>query len=125
VLDLGAERAGPPHFLVAESQSVVVGFSIFGPSRDEAAPPSEAELFALHVLPAAWRTGVGSALLHQSLNRMRARPFAAASLWVIEGNARARQFYERLGWKADGATRVNTRFGDAAFPEVRYRIDLV
>jgi hypothetical protein len=42
---------------------------------------------------------------------------AAASLWVVEANARARRFYEREGWVANGRSR-ETPLGPR---EVRYR----
>lgn len=46
--------------------------------------------------------------------------FDAATLWVLEGNQRARRFYEKGGWSTDGATKVDDSPG---FPiaEVRYR----
>jgi RimJ/RimL family protein N-acetyltransferase len=41
-------------------------------------------------------------------------------LWVLEANERARRFYERGGWKADGETRVEAISGQPV-PQVRYR----
>ncbi len=35
---------------------------------------------------------------------MRERDFAAACLWTPVGQARARAFYERHGWRPSGAT---------------------
>ena len=46
--------------------------------------------------------------------------FSAATLWVLETNARARRFYESAGWAADGATKTDRR-GDIELREVRYR----
>jgi hypothetical protein len=43
-----------------------------------------------------------------------------AYLWVVEANARARRFYEREGWSADGAMRASS-FGST---ELRYRLAL-
>lgn len=42
----------------------------------------------------------------------------AACLWVLAGNGRARRFYERQGWSADGATRLLDGWGNPA--EARY-----
>ncbi|MEO9151433.1 MAG: GNAT family N-acetyltransferase, partial [Lapillicoccus sp.] len=39
-----------------------------------------------------------------------------ASLWVLEANGRARSFYRRHGFVADGAARVHEASGE---PEVR------
>ena len=40
-------------------------------------------------------------------------------LWVVPGNARARRFYERSGWSADGAERV-AEVNGVTVPECRY-----
>jgi hypothetical protein len=49
-----------------------------------------------------------------------ARAIPAMTLWVLDGNARARRFYERAGLVADGAAKHAT-FGGATLREVRYR----
>ena len=36
---------------------------------------------------------------------------ATAYLWVLDGNARASDFYERHGWAADGGAKVEERPG--------------
>ena len=42
--------------------------------------------------------------------------------WVLSTNARARDFYERMGWLADDETRVETI--GVEVEETRYEIDL-
>jgi RimJ/RimL family protein N-acetyltransferase len=44
--------------------------------------------------------------------------YRRAVLWVLAGNARARRFYERAGFAADGAENVLTGLGGVL--EVRY-----
>jgi RimJ/RimL family protein N-acetyltransferase len=39
---------------------------------------------------------------------------------VLEANPRARRFYERAGWRPDGARKHYERWGVTA-PEIRYR----
>jgi hypothetical protein len=46
-----------------------------------------------------------------------------AELWVLESNRDARSFYERCGWRADGAEQVDDSFG-APLRLVRYRTAL-
>ncbi|MFC6288013.1 GNAT family N-acetyltransferase [Nocardioides sp. GCM10027113] len=75
----------------------LVGFASSGPARDEDAPAPE-ELYALYVRAAWWGRGVGHALLTAALGDR------AAYLWVLAGNERAVAFYERQGFRADGAT---------------------
>ena len=63
-------------------------------------------LDALYVRPEAWGTGVAARLHDRAVEELRAAGVARARLWVLEENARARRFYERRGWRADGSTRV-------------------
>lgn len=49
--------------------------------------------------------------------------FQRAVLWVLPTNDRARRFYEKRGWSADGAERRIIR-PDVTIPEVRYARDL-
>jgi hypothetical protein len=44
--------------------------------------------------------------------------YERAVLWVLEANARARQFYEKAGWAPDGASNVLDGLGGVV--EVRY-----
>jgi GNAT superfamily N-acetyltransferase len=63
-------------------------------------------LDGLYVLPASWGGGVGRALHDEVLDRLRAAGSTRCHLWVLEHNDRARRFYERLGWRENGDTRV-------------------
>lgn len=48
-------------------------------------------------------TGVADALLAEAERQVRANGHEVAWLAVVEGNTRARSFYERMGWRDDGA----------------------
>jgi len=63
-------------------------------------------LEALYVLPEAWGTGHADKLHEAAVAELRRTASGPARLWVLEGNARARRFYERHGWRADGTSRV-------------------
>ena len=63
-------------------------------------------LDGLYVLPDWWSRGVGRALHDEVLARQRAEGRTSCNLWVLEENTRARRFYERLGWRENGETRV-------------------
>jgi GNAT superfamily N-acetyltransferase len=108
---------------VAEGDGRVVGFLSTGPPRDEDVPLPAAEIYAIYVLPEAWRRGAGSALLNTAVDHWRTRGAAALVLWVLEANARGRAFYDALGWQADGR-RQEIDLGGRATPEVRYRLGL-
>jgi GNAT superfamily N-acetyltransferase len=89
--------------LVAEADGGLVGVAGAGPSRDHDAGEPVGELYALYVDPAAWGAGHGAALHDAALAHLRDGGFREATLWVLEGNARAREFYGTHGWADDGA----------------------
>ena len=47
-----------------------------------------------------------------------------ATLWVVHGNASARQFYEARGWRLDGVEKHDDGLTGFALHEVRYRVAL-
>ncbi len=110
------------HTLVAEVGGEVVGFAQLGAVREEDVA-GLGELFAIYVRPEAWGRGAGQALMAETLARLRAEGFPEAILWVIENNPRARLFYERCGWHADGGVKEEEWLGTTV-REVRYRIAL-
>jgi GNAT superfamily N-acetyltransferase len=105
---------------VAERDGRVIGFVSSGPPRDEDVPLPAAEVYALYVLPEAWRGGAGTALLTTTVDHWLARDAATLVLWVFEANVRARSFYEAAAWSPDGARQPIEIAGIVA-TEVRYR----
>ena len=117
---LGAPDEPRVFNLVAERDGDVVGWLAAGPSRDDDKHETQGEIWAVYVHPDAWRTGAGGALITTAIGRLAAEGYTEASLWVFEENTRARGFYERYGWRTDGATEIFERGGGQAL-EVRYR----
>lgn len=106
--------------LVAEHAGGVVAFCSVGPARDgDCDPEWTGELYAIYAVEAEWGRGTGRALHEAAVGALRAARFADAVLWVLETNARARRFYERCGWRPDGAAKEET-YGRPVV-EVRYR----
>lgn len=62
-----------------------------------------ARLTHLFVRRDFWGTGVADELHDAILAGMCERGFTAARLWTPTGQARARAFYERNGWRVSGA----------------------
>jgi ribosomal protein S18 acetylase RimI-like enzyme len=108
--------------LVLEEHGTIVGIASIGPSRG-APEPDTGELWMINLAPEAWGRGLGHTLLAAATDELRACGYRQAMLWVIEGNTRARRFYERAGWRADGGEQHDERGG---FPlrELRYRTAL-
>jgi ribosomal protein S18 acetylase RimI-like enzyme len=83
----------------------LLGFVTVGESRDDDAK-GLGEVYALYVDPERHRGGVGRMLMAEARRRLAEAGFHEAILWVLQGNDRARGFYEGEGWAPDGATRV-------------------
>jgi L-amino acid N-acyltransferase YncA len=107
---------------VIEEAGVVRGFAATRPSRDEDALPGTGEVHSIYLAPEAWGRGLGPRLLVHAVDDLRARGLAPLILWVIEANTRGRRFYERAGWRPDGA-RQPIDFDGVMVDEVRYRLD--
>jgi GNAT superfamily N-acetyltransferase len=80
------------------------GFAVM--TEDGFAAVAEPFLEAIYVRPSSWGGGLAVTLHDAAVEELRARGVARARLWVLEENARARRFYERLGWRPDGTSRV-------------------
>ena len=61
-----------------------------------------AHLRNLYVARSQWGSGLATALLRTAERDARDRGFTALRLFVAEGQARARRFYEREGWRPQG-----------------------
>ncbi len=58
-----------------------------------------------------------------ALAALRDGGFAYATLWVLGTNARARRFYERRGWRHDGASKLHDWEAFVA-TDLRYGVEL-
>ena len=100
-----------------------VAWCVCGPSRDEDAKDSAiGELIALNVHPTAWRSGHGKALYQWVLAYARSQHWSSIMLWVLRGNGRARAFYEKLGFEADGTEKQEFERLGFLLDELRYQM---
>lgn len=118
-------RRMPRSTLLLASADEVIGFAAAGASRDpDAVPLRTGELYALYLHPEHWGTGAGTRLWQGMRGWLVGEEFAEVTLWVLEGNARGRAFYERVGFELEaGAVKALEREG-TVLPEVRYRLAL-
>jgi ribosomal protein S18 acetylase RimI-like enzyme len=114
-----AKAGNPVVNLVAERAGEIVGWAAYGPYRDGEIRTGDAELYALYTRPGHLGTGVGTALLRESAGRCAGAGHRSLFLWVLKENARARRFYARHGFTADGAEEPFEADGTEV-PEVRY-----
>jgi GNAT superfamily N-acetyltransferase len=113
-----ADNDGQTLIAVLHASHRVVGFANVGPSRDSDNDGTIGELRAIYLHPDHWNTGIGGRL-HDAAVHALAESFSEAMLWVLDGNTRARHFYERHGWHSDGQTKPDNR-GEVVLTEVRY-----
>jgi ribosomal protein S18 acetylase RimI-like enzyme len=109
-----ADQADPSVTLVAELGGAVAGFcSVIAPARDDDAEVGTAEIAAIYIDPARWRTGVGSALLGAALGDLERDGWQRVTLWVLAGNHPALAFYARFGFEPDGTSKELPGLGAA------------
>ena len=103
----------------------VTGFAEAGPARRSQdwndLDPVEGEVYAIYVDPTRWGTGAGRALMDATVAALKAAGRSPVRLWVLDANDRARRFYERYGFAADGATGRHT-IPDGEVPTLRFTL---
>ena len=112
------------HTIVKEINGKVVGFANFGHSRDEDKNSNlTGEITSIYLDPKHWRKGLGTALFQFILSGLKNREFTEATLWVLDTNQTACSFYQKMGLKPDGSTKIDIR-ENFELKEIRYSINL-
>jgi ribosomal protein S18 acetylase RimI-like enzyme len=81
---------------VAEQQKNIVGMGVCGLERC-GEDSSRGEVYALYLLDEAKRKGTGRAMMRKMAEALMEKSCTSLQLSVLENNAPARAFYERLG----------------------------
>lgn len=81
------------------------------------------EIWGIYVAPDYWRQGIGTMLVREAERLLQSRGSDEVVLWVLEGNLAAREFYQAMGYRPDGATKTLTL--GKPLQAVRYRRALV
>ena len=95
-------RQNPENTLIAKDKDKVVGFAVYGPSRDEDLPDA-GEVIAIYVLSEYYDRKVGYRLMNEAISRLG--ECKTIFVWVLEKNERAIQFYHRYGFEFDGCKK--------------------
>ncbi len=105
---------------VAEERGGILGFFTVGACRDSDADADlTGEIWGIYIAPLHWRKGVGTHLAAKAQQMLTSTGYEEATLWVSEGNRRAREFCEALGFRPDGVCK-QLDFG-VLLTAVRYR----
>ena len=86
--------------IVATDAGTIMGFAGCGPRRAENLA-SDGEIYMINIIRSGHRRHTGTRLMIAMADALQADQFQSAGLWVLEKNASARAFYERLGGKQD------------------------
>ena len=110
--------------IVGEVDGEMVGFCAVRPGTDDDLDPlTDGEVPTLYVHPDHWSRGYGRSLCFEAFRSAAKRGFLSLSLWAVDLNERARDFYLRLGFTPDGRKKLDP---DTVEPHTasRYRISL-
>ncbi|WP_410535794.1 GNAT family N-acetyltransferase [Streptomyces sp. KL2] len=130
--DFAATRETVTDLVAVDGGGRITGWAALGPCRGGGGSGGgdcgeggdgegcrDGELYALYVEPERIGSGLGRALLAEVVRRAEARRMRRLRLWVVEGNARARRFYEAAGFAPDGVRSLSDA-GGTPVAEVRY-----
>lgn len=112
---------GRGNYLVAEYESKVQGFAVYGSARDEdLASSSAGELGAINVAPACWAKGIGKSLVGLVLEKAIESRWQSLHLWVVSANQRAISFYQGLGFVSEHLTKEDSVHANSPIHETRF-----
>jgi ribosomal protein S18 acetylase RimI-like enzyme len=120
----GWMAAGESKTLIAEEEGRPAGFVTTGrtktppPGSSPIRPLYSAEVYALYLHPDFWRKGIGTGLLRQAATDLKIEKHSSLCLWVLDGNTRAKAFYEKMGGQKVGSKIVE--IGPSKLKEVCY-----
>ena len=109
---------------VAEEEGRAVGFVVIGrtktppPGSSPIRPSHSGEIYALYLDPDFWRRGIGTALIKRAARELKERKHSTVCLWVLDANARAKAFYEKMGGQKIGNKMIE--IGPSKLKEVCY-----
>lgn len=106
-LATGLERYPEMRYYLLEADGVPVGAASLHPTRDEDLQ-NTAEFSFFYFLPQYWRGGYGTRLLAHIEREAKTHGYPYLCCWTLAENARAIAFYEKNGFRRDGARQSVT-----------------
>jgi ribosomal protein S18 acetylase RimI-like enzyme len=109
---------------IAEDGGAPAGFVVIGrtktppPGSSPIRPSHSGEIYALYLHPDHWRKGIGTMLLKHAARELKDRKHSTICLWVLDANARAKSFYEKMGGQKLGNKMIE--IGPSKLKEICY-----
>jgi RimJ/RimL family protein N-acetyltransferase len=104
-------------YCIMAKEGPMIGELAIGKSRDNDIPQA-GEIIGIYLLPEYWGMGCGKKAMDFAVSTLRELGFSTILLWVFEDNIRAREFYEKYGFRIEGKKEEVT-FGKQ-LTEIRY-----
>ena len=116
-------KAGDAETCLVELKGKILGFVTFGIYRGTDDNQNESgEIRGIYLDPDEWRKGCGTILYKHAEKILKERDYTQVFLWVFARNPRARRFYEAMGFKPNGESKM-LNFG-IPLEVIRYRKEL-
>lgn len=112
------EQAGRESLILLNGEKIVGTSSCCASRFPEL--PGWGEIASIYLLPEYWGKGWGKLLFSAAVEQLEAMGYRKLFLWVLEGNQRARAFYERMGFRPSGTYR-DDEIGGRPVREIQYR----
>jgi GNAT superfamily N-acetyltransferase len=113
--------AGEHNQYIAFCGAIPAGLLGIHPSRD-ADMPHAGEIGAVYLHPDFIGKGYGRQIMDFAVTELKNRGFSVITLWVLEKNIHARRFYEKCGFRPDGAKKEIVI--GIPLTGMRYRMDI-
>ena len=97
---------------VLEENNIIVGFTTFDNCRDDDKGITTGEIWGVYISPDHWRKGYGTKLTDFAESILLSWNKKEIVLWVLENNYEARAFYEKIGYKLEGKSKILKRLGN-------------
>ncbi|MFK7801911.1 MAG: N-acetyltransferase family protein [Anaerolineae bacterium] len=121
---LVSESGSSATFVAGEGEKIQ-GFASVGPAREIDPDWNWGEVYAIYVDHCVWGSGVGYKLMEASHKFLQDVDYQSGMLWVLDGNKRAMQFYERYGFVKDESPQgvKLDQLADVPVREIRYHLE--
>ena len=106
---------------VVENKNQIEGFLHYCSCRDtDKISDKVAEICAMYLLGKIRRKGIGRKLLNAALDALKEIGFSEVTLWVLEENHSACNFYEKMGFHPTSDRKIALTIPGVSLYEIRY-----